>query len=127
MLCGVVVPSKTYPHASDVDIDKVLVVLRRLSPLIGDQLQIDSSDINKHPELQKVVNNHSRGSTYFRQFLKRPMVADCDCVACREGMFSSINMPDEAYKDLHENFAMPLPIPKPSDIEGKDDIHYMSL
>ncbi len=38
-----------------------------------------------------------------------------------------IIMPDDAHKELHENFAMPLPIPKPSSIEGKDDLFYMSL
>jgi hypothetical protein len=42
-------------------------------------------------------------------------------------MFSPIIMSDEAYKELYENFAMPLPIPKPSSIEGKHDLHYMSL
>ncbi len=42
-------------------------------------------------------------------------------------MFSPIIMPDEAYKELHENFAYLLPIPKSSSIEGKDDLHYISL
>ena len=36
-------------------------------------------------------------------------------------------MPDETYKKLHETFIMPLPIPKPSHIEGKHDLQYMSL
>ncbi len=36
-------------------------------------------------------------------------------------------MPDEAYKELHAIFAMPLPIPKLSSIEGRHDLHYMSL
>ena len=57
-------PIATHPLASDVDIDKLLVVLRRISQLIGDQLHIDSSNIKKHPEIQKVLDNHSRGSAY---------------------------------------------------------------
>jgi len=60
-------PIATHPLASNVDMDKLLDVLRRISSLIGDTLQIESSNINKHPEMQKVLNNHSRGSTYFRQ------------------------------------------------------------
>jgi hypothetical protein len=36
-------------------------------------------------------------------------------------------MPNEAYKESHENFAMPPPIPKSSSIEDKDDLRYMSL
>ena len=42
-------------------------------------------------------------------------------------MFSAIIMPDDAYKELRENFAMPLPIPKPSSIEGRHNLHYTSL
>jgi hypothetical protein len=74
-----------------------------------------------------VLENHPRGSSYFRQPLKRPLIAPCDCISCREGILSSIIMPDETYKKLHETFIMPLPIPKPSHIEGKHDLQYMSL
>ena len=121
------VPIATHPPTFDDDQDKLLAILRKISPSIGDQLQIDSSNIKKHPEIQKVLDNHSRGSAYFRQFFKRPLVAECDCFACREGMFSPIIMPVEAYTELHEKYAMPLPIPKPSNIAGKSDLHYMSF
>jgi hypothetical protein len=60
-------PIATHPPASNVDMDKLLDVLRRISPLNGDTLQIDSSSINKHHEIHEVLNNSSRGSTYFRQ------------------------------------------------------------
>jgi len=120
-------PVATHPLACNEDKEKLLNVLRKVSPLIGDHLKIDATNIKKHPEIQKVLDNHSRGSAYFRQFFKRPLVAECDCVACREGMFSRIIRPVEAYKDLHENFDMPLPIPKPSSIAGKPGLHYMSF
>ena len=42
-------------------------------------------------------------------------------------MFSPIIMPDEAYMELHENLDMPLPLPKPSSIEGRPDLNCMSL
>jgi hypothetical protein len=55
------VPIETHPPTFDDDYEKLLSVLRKISPSIGDQLQIDSSDIKKHPEIQKVLDNHSRG------------------------------------------------------------------
>ena len=36
-----------YPFASNIDIDPLLHVLRKISPLIGDHLITDSSNINK--------------------------------------------------------------------------------
>jgi hypothetical protein len=42
-------------------------------------------------------------------------------------MFSPVIMPVEAYIDLHENFTMSLPIPKPSSIGGQPGLHYMSF
>ena len=76
----------THPPASDADVEALLRVIRKISPLIGDHLKIDSSNIKKHPLLQKVIHNHSRGSPYFRQFFKQPLVTTCDCVACTYGM-----------------------------------------
>ena len=61
-------PVATHPLASDIDVGKLLDVLRRISPLIGDELKIDSTNIKKHPEIQKVLENQSKGSSYFRQF-----------------------------------------------------------
>jgi len=59
----------THHMASMAEVDAGLEVLRTISPGIGSNLQIDSSNIKKHPELQKVLDNHTRGSPYFRQFL----------------------------------------------------------
>ncbi len=42
-------------------------------------------------------------------------------------MLSPIIMHVEAYKELLETFAMPLPIPKPSSIVGKPGLQYMSF
>ncbi len=36
-------------------------------------------------------------------------------------------MPVETYTELHEKYAMPLPIPKPTSTAVKTDIHYMSF
>jgi hypothetical protein len=85
----------THPPASDAQIGELLQVLRKISPAIGDHLQIDSSNIRKFPEIKKVMDNHTRGSTYIRQYFKRPLVANCDCVACEKGMsclFSCIKL-----------------------------------
>jgi hypothetical protein len=44
-------PVATHPPKSDIDVGKLLDVLRRISPLIGDELKIDSTNIKKHPEI----------------------------------------------------------------------------
>ena len=119
-------PIVTHSHASDSEIDKVLHVLRKISPLVGDHLKIDFSNIKKHPELHKVMDNHTRGSAYFHQFFKKPLVAPCDCIPCKQGMSSSLIMPIEAYEELHSKLTMPLPIPKPT-IDGVNDFHYISF
>ncbi len=76
----------THPPASDAQIGEFLQVLRKISPAIGDNLQIDSSNMRKFPEIQKVLDNHNRGSTYIRQYFKRPLVANYDCVSCEKRM-----------------------------------------
>ena len=59
----------THPPTSNDDEAKLLDVLRKISPLIGDHLKIDASNIkNYSAEIQKVLDNHSRGSAYSRQF-----------------------------------------------------------
>ena len=105
-------PIETHPPASEHEIASVFAVLRTLSPQLGDKLQIDTSSINKHPGIQKVLDNHTRGSAYMRQFFKLPLghvTLPCECIACCEGLFSPLGMPLEAYKEI---FALPLPIPK---------------
>jgi hypothetical protein len=117
----------THPPAHDSDIAALMQVLRKISPSIGESLKIDASTIKNHPEIQKVLDNHTRGSAYFRQFFKRPLVAGCDCIPCKEGMFSPMIMPNDAYEELCHTYAMPLPIPKPGDTISRTDMHYMSF
>ena len=87
----------THAPTSDVATQQVLECLRKISPRLT-ELKVDSSNINKYPELAKVVKNHSRGSAYMRQFFKKPLVDNCDCVCCNTGMFRPLIMPEEAYK-----------------------------
>ena len=68
-------PIATHPLANHIEIDALLQVLRKSSPLIRDQLKIDSSNIKKHLDIQKVLENHTRGGAYIRQFSKRPLLA----------------------------------------------------
>jgi hypothetical protein len=49
----------THPPTSDSKIGELLQVLRSISPTIGEYLQIDSSNIRKHPELKKVLDNNT--------------------------------------------------------------------
>jgi len=53
---------------SIAEVDVGLQVLREISPGIGSHLKIDSSNIKKQPEIQKMLDNHTRGSSSFLQF-----------------------------------------------------------
>jgi len=57
-------PIETHLHASESEMALVLAVLTTASPLVGDQLQIDTSNINKNQDTQKVLNNHTREFAY---------------------------------------------------------------
>ena len=111
------------------EIVNVLKILRTISPLIGGNIKIVSSNIKNFPGIHKVLDNHTRGSSYLRQFLNRPLVAPCDCSHCRKIMFASMIMPLEAYAELHTNLAMPVPITKTSSSAAGThvDLHYMSF
>jgi len=115
--------------ASISEIASVLTILCSISPLIGQNLKIDSSNIKKCPEIRKVLDNHTRGRSYFRQFFKRPLVAPCECIPCRKGMPAPMIMPLEAYAELHNNLAMSLPITKTSSGAAgtRVHLHYMSF
>ena len=121
-------PIKTHPDASDLEMAYVLGILKTLSPLVGDKLQIDTSSINKHSGIQMVLNDHTRGSAYMRQYFKLPLdhvTFPCDCIACSKGLFSPLAMPLNAYKEIS---GIPLPIPKPPPTTGPlGDLRYMTL
>ncbi len=58
-----------------------------------------------HPELMKVIKNHTRSSNYMIQNMKKLIAIDsndvlCDCKACELGLFMSMRMSIEAYEKL---------------------------
>ena len=104
------IPSMKIPMANAIDdsdlmidMDKNYDVMRKLSPTIGYQIKIESSNINKFPDIQKVLTNHSKVSAYMRYFF--------NCRFCRlpKGLLSDLVMSDEAYHDIPL-----LPLPKSS-------------
>ena len=48
---------KTHPSARKIDMDEIYVVMRKLGPTIGNELKVDSSNINKFPDIKKVLTN----------------------------------------------------------------------
>ena len=42
-------------------------------------------------------------------------------------MFSPKITPNDAYEELRNNYAMPLPIPKPCDSVGRTNLHNMTF
>lgn len=113
----------THTPASADDITRIFEILQAISPQL-EQLNVTAGTISKYPELRKVISNHSRGSAYMRQFFKRPLVADCDCVACAKGLFKPLMMPMPEYMRLSTDYALPLPIPVAADSQSSE-LHYM--
>ena len=94
------------------EIASLLAVLMTLSPLVGDKLQIDTSNVNKHPSIQKVLNKHTRWSAYMRKYFKMTLehaTLPCECIACSQGVFSPFTLPLNEYREIS---ALPLPIPQ---------------
>jgi len=121
-------PIETPPPASESEISSLLAVLTTLSPLVGGKRQVDTSNIKKHPGIQKVLNNHTRGSAYMRQYIKMPLehvTLPCECTACSRGLISPLTMTLTAYCEIS---ALPLQIPQPPQANGlPGHLHYMSL
>ena len=59
-------PIETHPLAVENEMASVIASFTTLSPLVSDKLQIDTSNIIKHPCIRKFLNNHTRGSAYMR-------------------------------------------------------------
>jgi hypothetical protein len=121
-------PVVIHPPASDNEIVVFFKVLRKISTsIVGGKLQIDSSNITEHLGIQKIMENHTRGNAYFPQFFKRPLVADCDCVAFVSHVFAPAIVPLAAYEEMHNNVIMTLPIPKTTSVARISDPHYMTF
>ena len=66
---------KTHPSAGKIDMDEVYEFMKKLCLTIGNEFKIESSNINKFLDIQKVLTNHSRGSTYTRHYCFAGFVA----------------------------------------------------
>mmetsp|Transcript_34456 Transcript_34456/g.88129 ORF Transcript_34456/g.88129 Transcript_34456/m.88129 type:complete len:140 (+) Transcript_34456:1443-1862(+) len=97
--------------------------LQDIDPTL-ESLKLDSSSINKHPELRRVIYNHTIGGPYMRQYFKQPLVDDCQCKACQLGLWGVLRLPAAAYADI-VNHKVPLPIPEVTSDSIKDAVHYM--
>ena len=61
------------------------------------------------------------------QFLKEPLVENCSCKGCRNGVITDLRMPRCVYDKIIQ-YPMPMHIPKPIVIGDKDiDVEYMSF
>eukprot|EP00873_Tetraselmis_striata_P001254 jgi/Tetstr1/421518/TSEL_012465.t1 len=73
--------------------------LQDIDPTL-ESLKLDSSSINKHPELRRVIDNHTIGGAYMRQYFKQPLVDDCQCKACQLGLWGVLRLPAAACADI---------------------------
>eukprot|EP00873_Tetraselmis_striata_P014883 jgi/Tetstr1/435147/TSEL_002607.t1 len=100
---------QTHTPADSQSMQALLKRLHDIDPTL-ESLKLDSSSINKHPELRRVIDNHTIGGPYMRQYFKQPLVDDCQCKACQLGLWGVLRLPAAAYADI-VNHKVPLPIP----------------
>jgi hypothetical protein len=104
-------------------------LLQRFEPYIKKLKVTRKKALAKHPELLKVLKNHTRARDYMIQIVKNPLCTPhmvCACKACELGLFQPLRMPIIAYHEIH-NTLFPLPIPQARPRDDSGILHYMPL
>ena len=65
--------------------DKVLEPLKGISPLLQ-QIKLDKKKAEAFPDLLKVFECHTQSTDCMIQFFKEPLVDNCKCKGCTEGI-----------------------------------------
>ena len=100
--------------------------MRRICPSL-EHIKLDKKGAEAFPELLEVLKCHSQSTDYMIQFFKEPVVKNCSCKGCCDGLIKPVRMPRQVYDSVME-FNMQMPIPKPiSPFEKDSDVEYMSF
>ena len=104
----------------------MLGCLRRICPSLK-HIKLDKKRAEEFPDLLQVLECHSQSCDYMIQFVKEPIIEDCNCKACIARLITHVRMAREVYErvmDCH----MPIPIPKPIGVGDKEtNVEYMSF
>jgi hypothetical protein len=80
-------------------------------------MAVTRKTLTKHPDLQRILDNHTIASPYMIQYFKSPRHAPCNCYPCRKNLWPMPIVQDSDMYWQMQNTVIPLPIPnagKPS-------------
>ena len=111
--------------ATNVD-DQVLGTLRSICPSL-ENIKLDKKRAESFLDLLQVFECHTRSTDYMIQFFKEPVVNNCSCKGCNNGVIKVVRMPTWVYENVMA-LPMPMPVPKLVGIGDKEtDFQYMSF
>ena len=64
---------------------KVLNNLRRICPSL-EHIKLDKRAAEAFPHLREVLKCHSQNTNYMIQFFKEPVIKNCSCKGCCDGL-----------------------------------------
>ena len=100
-------------HHPILAIAALMQVLRRISPSIGDNLKIDSSNIKNIPRSKRCRTTTQEGvHASANSSRDRWSLASCNYFSCMEGMFSPMIMPNDAYEESRNTTCYAASYPK---------------
>ena len=79
--------------------DKVLEPLKGISPLLQ-HIKLDKKKAEAFPDLLKVLECHTQSADCMIQFFKEPLVDNCKCKGCTEGIIQHARMPRAVYQQV---------------------------
>ena len=102
----------------------VLRALKRVSPNLK-HIKMDKKQAQGFPDLLHVLECHTRIIDYIIQFFKEPLIENCSCKGCKDGIIKGVRMPRTVYDKVME-LPMPMPIITPSELWDKStDLEYL--
>jgi len=103
-------PFEVHPPATDDNIIGISTELRKICSSVPKMSSVNRSCIGRYHELEYVMMCHSRSSPYFVQYYKQPLVAPCNCPACRLGVWSPYVINEELAGSLPHSWQVIVPL-----------------
>ena len=105
---------------------KVLGPLKSINPTLQ-HIKLVKKRAKPFPELLKVLECHTQSTDYVIQFFKEPLIENCPCKGCNNGIFKPLRMPRQVYEQVMR-FPMPMLILKQPEVgDSSVDLQYLSF
>ena len=97
---------------------ELLGTLKSICPSLQN-IKLDKKRAESFPDLLQIFECHTRSTDYMIQFLKEPLVHNCSCKGCNDGLIKVVRMPPWVYERVM-SLSLPMPIPKHAGIDDKN-------